>query len=517
MKAVQGVLTATVGLAAIFLTAGCPGIQDPVEFIAGQTGDPVLLAGQASVEVFSPLSDLAIPGGTPVEVNWRAVATTAYAVVDVFLDFNVEPENGNEIVVLNNLALSETTALIDTTRLEAGEYLVGVRVEEVGKVVAFDYAGGRLVINQAPDLFFTSPRNNFRFDRAARINPTFDVAWSLHDPDSIVSVQVFLDPDELPNGNEVLLRTSNSQTGDSFSFDLPTASFEFGTYRLLALVSDGVDTFSFYAPGGIVLRSRLAGPIDLRDMHLPETGISGAVFEGFNPRDNAGSLVASAQDIDSDGFDDLFILAQFGKPDYIVNRQRTGVGEGYLVYGRTQRFSGVLNLNSTGTLFRGEIYGGVPEVADPIRPSRGITSFAVLTDWDGDGVRELAFGIPFTDSLPSGFLEGAGYFRSGAVVIAASSSLGNFAGQNVYRLGDFGTVPVPNFEFPDTIDCLEGFTAPNAPSPFLIGGSFGATLFYENYSTQVTATALGAHISTAEFGDQCGETISPYPFYGGFT
>ncbi|GAF91037.1 unnamed protein product, partial [marine sediment metagenome] len=169
------------------------------------------------------------------------------------------------------------------------------------------------------------------------------------------------------------------------------------------------------------------------------------------------------------------------------------------------------NLNSTGTLFRGEIYAGVPEVADPIRPSRGITSFTVLTDWDGDGVREFAFGIPFTDSLPSAFLEQTGYFRSGAVVIAAGSSLAGFAGQNVYYLGDFGTVDVPGPDCdpcPLPECCIYGFEGPKAPSAFW---------FNEEHALTVTPARLGCRISTTGFADQCGQTVSAYPFYGGFT
>ncbi|MBU0639998.1 MAG: hypothetical protein KKB50_14110 [Planctomycetes bacterium] len=512
MKRMRGLLTAVLGLAAMLQLAGCPQSGDlpPLEYVAGGTGDSASLGMVAVVDVLSPVSDLSIAGGTPVEVNWRAVGTTRFAVVDVIVDLDLDPDNNNEIVAEGNLDLTETTVLLDTTTLEAGDYFIGVVMREVDVIVAYDYAPGRVTVNQRPQLFFTSPRQNEVFDRTEALNPTFFVAWELSDPDSVVTVRIYLDPDGAANGNEILLRESNSQTGDSFTFDFPTAAFEPGTYRILALVSDGVDTFSFYAPPSIRLRSRLAGAIDLRDMHLPQSGIQGAVFEGFNPRDNAGSFVTSAQDIDGDGFGDMFFLAQFGKPDYLVNYQRTGVGEGYLVYGRRQRFSGVLNLNSTGTLFRGDIYGGVPEVPDPIRPSRGITSFAVMTDWDNDGVREFAFGIPFTDSAPSSYLEQGGYFRTGAVVIAAGSALGGFAGQNVFRLGDFGTVPIPA-NGTDTA-CPEGFYGPKAPT-----SASGSTLFHIHYGSIVSPARLGARLSTVGFGDQCGETVSVYPFYAGFT
>ncbi|MFH1746284.1 MAG: hypothetical protein ABIG44_04495 [Planctomycetota bacterium] len=533
MKAVQRILAVSLGLAVALLTGGCPvGSPEPVEYIAGQTGDAYILGSESSIEVFSPQSDLSIAGGTPVEVNWRAIATTPFAVINVVLDRDTDPESGNEIVAFNNLTISETSALIDTTRLDAGEYLVAVLIVEVDKVVAFDYAGGRLTINQRPTLYFTSPLDNFRFDRTSQINPVFDVAWSVNDPDSIVTVQIFLDPDDAANGNEVLLRTSNSQTGDNFRFELPTANFEAGTYRLLALVSDGTDTFPFYAPGTIRLRSRLAGAIDLRDMHLPAAGVQGAVFEGFNPRDNAGSFVSSLGDVDSDGFNDFIVMAQFGKPQYQYNAQRTGIGEAYLVYGRQNRFSGLINLNSTGTLYRGEVYGGVPEVVDPIRPSRGITSFTVLSDWDSDGVREMAFGLPFTDSLSLdlfssgtasfGFapLDESGYFRTGAVIVIAGSSLRpdlGFPGRNVFNLAEFGTVahmPLSCLTcgFEGECPCVEGFYGPKAPFNICAGTYFHQHWVHVGGTPNAGSVRLGCRFSSNEFGDQFGETVSTWDF-----
>ncbi|MGE0479377.1 MAG: integrin alpha [Phycisphaerae bacterium] len=516
-----------VGLAAAaaLLTGGCPvGTLPPQEFILGSSGDVAQIGNQASVVVLSPGSNLSLTGGTPVEVNWRAVATTRTAVIDVFFDVDQNPNNDNETIGESNAPITQTTALLDTTRLAAGDYFVGVRIEEFGEIVASDYATGIITINQRSTLFFTSPRDNFTFDRTDRLTPRFDVAWQVDDPDSIVSVQILFDPDAVPNGNELLLRESNSQTGDSFSFDLPTSGFAAGTYRLLALVSDGVSTFATYAPGTIRLRARYAGFIDLRDLDQPTSAVPGAVFEGFNPRDNAGSFVSSAKDIDGDGFGDIMIVSQFGKPQYdFATFQRTGVGEAYLLYGRANRFSGVINLNSTGTLFRGEIYGGPPQVRDPIRPSRGISSFAVCSDWDNDGVREFAWGVPFIDSAPAGSLgtgtdselgvslDAFGYFRSGSVVISAGSSLRpdlGFPGRQVLNLGDIGTLP---HEGLTTCDCPEGFYGPKAPT-----GPGGVTCFHRHRADfpngGLGSARLGCRISTNEFGDQCGEMVAAYDF-----
>ncbi len=523
-----------IGAILMLQIAGCPtGTVPPEEFIEGGTGDTSRLAEQATVTVLSPQSNLAFTGGTPVEVNWRALASTRFASVDVFFDVDQNPDNDNEIVSQAGLALTETRALLDTSDLRADTYFIGVLVRELGVLAAADYAPGTVRINQRPQLFFDSPRDNFALDRTALVTRRFDVAWTLFDPDSTVSTRILLDPDSTPNGNEVLLRQSSSQTGDRFSFDLPTGNFQAGTYRILAIVSDGSQEFSFYAPASIAIRSRLAGVHDLRDLALPSSSLQGAIFQGFNPRDNAGSFVGSASDIDGDGFRDFIILAQFAKPQYTVNIQRTGVGEAYLIYGRRERFSGLINLNSTGTLFRGEVYGGPPEAFDPVRPSRGISSFAALSDWDGDGVRELAFGMPFTDSLSiqsvvgrggAAPLDTDGYFRSGVVVIAAGSTLRpdlGFPGRNVFSLSEFGTLVhtqrscglcIDN----DACQCLEGFHGPKAP----IIAACRDTKFHLHWPISLAgapnegSVRLGCRFSSADSGDGFGETISAYDFDG---
>ncbi len=500
-------------LSTIGLLGGCPQ-QNPAEFVPGGVGQVSTIGAVASVNVFSPLSDLSITGGTPVEVNWTTVATTNFAELEIVFDPDQDPTNDNEVTAASNIQLSENTALLDTTDLAAGTYSIGVVLYEQGELTTFDYAPGRLIVNQRPQFFFNSPRDNFAYDRSPLIVPSFTVNWTVFDPDSTVAIEIYLDPDDQPNGNEILLRESSSQTGDEFSFNLPTSGFEAGTYRLLALVNDGVDDFPFYAPGSIVLRARLAYVQDLRLLGEQGSPIPGAVFEGFNPRDNAGSFVTSTTDIDRDGFSDFLIVAQFGKPLYQSNVQRTGVGEAYLVHGRTDRFIGRINLNSTGTLFRGIIFGGVPESIDPVRPSRGITSFTVLSDWDQDGFREIAFGLPFTDSLAltAAGLDNAGYFRSGGVVVASSSSLRpdiGFPGRDFIDLSEYGTVP--HAPFSDPPECPEGFYGPKAPN-----SAGGVTYFHRHLfdptPLSLGSIRLGARISTNDFGDQCGEVISAYDF-----
>jgi hypothetical protein len=541
--ALRGAWVTLCGLAASQFGGCSTGVQ-PLQYVAGSTGEATVFRSEPLVNVLTPVADISITGGTQVELNWQAFASTRTSVINVLIDVDQDPNNGNEILAYSNLPLTQDSTLVDTSQLDRGTYYLGVLLMAVGEIKASGYAPGRITIDQRPTLFYNqtadysvtppiySARENLAFDRTDAIVPRFSVSWEMCDPDSTNTVDIFLDPDESSNGNEILLyhsakpQDANGCATDEFTFDLPTGLFPAGTYRLLAVVSGGRVSLPFYAPGSIRLRARLAGAKDLRDLDLPTSLLAGAVFEGFNPRDNAGSFVSSISDIDGDGFDDFILMSQFGKPRYIFSTQGTGIGEAYLIYGRPDPFSGTINLNSTGTLFRGEIYEGAPEAVDPIRPSRGITSFTLLSDWDRDGVREMAFGLPFTDSISvGGFITSSsgvnlapldvnGYFRTGAVVIAAGSSLRpdiGFPGRNVFNLAEFGTLAHMPFTDPG---CPEGFYGPKAPVP--LNGQ-GVTYFHQHIDDvggvlNAGAVRLGCRFSSNQFGDQFGETVSAWDF-----
>ena len=98
MKPLRRLLLGLIGLAtAATQLGGCPPAGLPLEFIEGGTGGRATIGDVASVTVFSPVSDLAITGGTPVQVNWQAIATTRSATVDLIFDLDQNPDNDNEI------------------------------------------------------------------------------------------------------------------------------------------------------------------------------------------------------------------------------------------------------------------------------------------------------------------------------------------------------------------------------------------------------------------------------------
>ena len=508
------VAAAAVGLS----LGGCPSTSTVSAPIGGPTQTASRATGSASVTIFAPTSNLSISGGVPVEVTYRATSSTSSATVELIFDVDTDPENDNEFVSQISVPIDDTSAVLDTSLLDAGTYRIGVTVREQGGLSAYAYTNAQITINQAPRLQFLTPRSNYVFDRSLRINPSFDVSWEVSDPDSTLSTTIVLDGNLDTSGDEVVLRESSSQTGDSFSFQLRTDLLEAGTYNIVALVSDGNVTNRIVAPGAITLRSRLSGFVDLRDLDDPSSGkLAGAIFEGFNPRDNAGSFVRGIEDIDGDGLDDFMIVAQYGKPDYEFDTVRNGIGEAYLVYGTTERFTGRLSLNSTGVLFRGDVFEGVDQQPVPIRPSRGITSVDLVDDLDFDGVRDLAFGLPFTDSVSVTVLDPDGYFRTGGVIVMAGSSLrpdDGFPGGQVIELAEIGTLGhvvqgCTGCLGPSPCPCAEGFYGPKAVTTIC-----APTFFHEHYPGNTTAgrVRLGCRFSTNVPFDQFGEQVRNYDF-----
>ena len=519
------------------LLGGCP-TESVTNVVAGPASTRSTVGNEASVEVIGPRSDLTIPGGTLVEVVYQVTATTPSGTVEIWFDPDQDAFNQNQVAAAVEQPLSQTSTLINTANLEAGTYFVGVGVRERGQLAAFAYAPGRVTVNAQPRLVFSSPRGNFTFDRSNLINRNFTIAWGPAPGRESIDedfepgrfrVDIFLDGDPDVSGDEVLLFTTTSRQAESFDFAFRSSIFEPGTYRFLAVVTDGQGRVEVRAPGSIRLRNRLAGMYDLRDLDDPTGGeLSGAIFEGFHPGDNAGSFVDGLNDVDGDGFGDMMFLAQFGKPFFDVDQQRNGSGEGYLVYGRPERFSGRMNLNSTGTLFRGELFVGIEQVSDPIRPSRGIRDFAMMDDWDGDGLRELAFGVPFIDSAPvrsqlSGIgtiLDPIGYFRSGGVVVAAGNILrpdAGFPGQQIIQLASIGAISHVPLEcdacFGEDACCPQGFYGTKA-FPIFCGNTYfnGHWSSVEGDPPFAGGLRLGARFSTNGFGDQFGDRVDAWAF-----
>jgi autotransporter-associated beta strand protein len=138
-------------------------------------------------------------------------------------------------------------------------------------------------------------------------------------------------------------------------------------------------------------------------------GTNGFQISGEAAEDLSGISVASAGDVNGDGFDDLIIGAHLADPNGLSS------GASYVVFGHDGGFAANLNLSSldgsNGFQISGEAAGHLSGV-----------SVASAGDVNGDGFDDLIIGAPGAD--PNGSLSGASYVMFGGPGLSAVSASG---------------------------------------------------------------------------------------------
>ena len=160
-----------------------------------------------------------------------------------------------------------------------------------------------------------------------------------------------------------------------------------------------------------------AASIDLGELD----GSNGFRVQGIDRRDYAGRSVASAGDVNGDGFDDLIIGADGGDPGGADR-----AGESYVVFGKVGGFAAILDLasldGSNGFRLDGmdtDDYSG--------------RSVASAGDVNGDGFDDIIIGAP---NAAGGAGESYVVFGK-AGGFAASIDLAGLDGENGFRLDGF--------------------------------------------------------------------------------
>ncbi|HEY9809223.1 MAG TPA: putative Ig domain-containing protein [Halomicronema sp.] len=124
------------------------------------------------------------------------------------------------------------------------------------------------------------------------------------------------------------------------------------------------------------------GKTDTNAINLSSLGTAGFTITGEAERDNSGTSVSSAGDVNGDGLADLIVGSPFADPA-LLDR----AGKSYLVFGKTD--TNAINLNSLGT--SGFIING--------KATDDYSGFSVSNagDVNGDGLADLIVGSPFAD------------------------------------------------------------------------------------------------------------------------
>ncbi len=162
--------------------------------------------------------------------------------------------------------------------------------------------------------------------------------------------------------------------------------------------------------------SGFAANLDLSSLD----GLSGFMLSGSSEGDFAGGSVASAGDVNGDGFADLIVGA--------YNADPTGVrvGASYVVFGKASGFAANLDLSSL------DGHNGFAIKGESLEDRSG-WSVASAGDINGDGFDDVIVGAPMAD--PHGNFSGASYVVFGkAGGFAAILALSSLDGSNGFKL-----------------------------------------------------------------------------------
>lgn len=346
--------------------------------------------------------------------------------IDIFYDLDTTFANGYTLIDEN--LPPQVTSVAFPTGLPEGVYNVGAAIRDGISPQVVVYADFQVTVITTIELTVTSPAVDVTIPPAEGDDPaTATISWSTSVPSGGATVDVYaqtVNAAGQPFGAEIPILTGVPVTTTSAAFTSEDSGV-FAIFVRLEFTDTSVASVTEQAPGFVRVSSlpRIAW---LGELATDDSSFDGAIFEGVQPEDNLGSAMTSAGDMDGDGADEFCIVARYGKP-FFQNPSGIGEGEGYLLFGGSggNKPSGRFNINSTGTTgLVGVTLTGIATL-NANSETDGLSDVTLIPDADGDGLGELVFGFPRTNS--AGFtvsaLESPGQFLNGGVVIVSSDNI----------------------------------------------------------------------------------------------